>query len=306
MRSITSVVAAMTIAAQQEAVFRADVREVRIDAQVATAKRTITGLEAADFLVFDEGARQEVVRFDRESDPLALVLVIDVSGSMRKYARQMAQTAQEALTHLKPGDEVALMVFTKDVELITEFTTRFSDLARDIEVGTEAALPAGTAIYNAILAAARYLETHGAKRPNLRRSILILTDNESLNYQIGDQHVLRALFSADAVLNAIVTSKTNRPKPRPIGEYRNPDFTPTDIFRIAEESGGEAYRAERADKAFPVLMERLRTRYSLAFKPEPAPPGVFRKIRVELTPEAAKKYGNPTVRSRSGYYTASK
>jgi VWFA-related protein len=305
-RSITSVVAALTLAAQQEAVFRADVSEVRIDAQVATSKRTVTGLDAADFVVFDEGVRQEIVRFGRESDPLALVLVIDVSGSMRKYARQMAQTAREALSHLKPGDEVALMVFTKEVELVTEFTTRFSDLERDIEVSAESPLPTGTAIYNAILSAARYLETHGAKRPDLRRSVLILTDNESLNYQIDDQHVLRALFSADAVLNAIVTSKTDRPKPRPLGEYRNPDFTPTDIFKIAEESGGEAYRVERADKVFPVLMERLRTRYSLAYRPAPAPPGIFRKIRVELTPEAAKKHGNPTVRSRSGYYTASK
>jgi VWFA-related protein len=306
-RSITSVVlAAALAAAPQQTVFRTDVLEVRIDAQVATSKKTITGLEASDFVVFDEDVRQEIVRFGRESDPLALVLVLDVSGSMRKYARQMAQTAREALSHLRPGDEVALMVFTRDVELVAEFTTRFSDLERDIEVGSETPLPAGTAIYSAILAAARYLETHGAKRPDLRRSILILTDNESLNYQIDDQQVMRALFSADAVLNAIVTSKTSRPKPRPIGEYRNPDFTPTDIFRIAEESGGEAYRVERADKVFPILIEHLRTRYSLTFSPPSAPPGMFRKLRVELTPEAKKKHGNPTVRARSGYYTASK
>lgn len=305
-RSITSVVLGAAASAQQEAVFRADVAEVRIDAQVATAKRTITGLDAEDFLVFDEGVRQEIVRFGRESDPLALVLLIDVSGSMRKFARQMSRTAREALSHLQPGDEVALMVFTKDVELVTEFTTRFSDLERDIEVSAESPLPTGTAIYNAILAAARCLETHGAKRPELRRSILILTDNESLNYQIDDAQVLHALFSAGAVLNAIVTSKTTRPRPRATGEYRNPDFTPTDIFRIAEESGGEAIRVDRADKAFPLLMERLRSRYSLTFRPAPGTPGQFRRVRVELTPDAAKKHGNPTVRSRSGYYTASK
>lgn len=297
---------AAAVSAQQEAVFRADVAEVRLDVQVASSKRTIAGLEAEDFAVFDEGVRQEIVRFGRESDPLALVLLIDVSGSMRKFARQMSRTAREALSHLQPGDEVALMVFTKDVELVTEFTTRFSDLERDIEVGAESPLPTGTAIYNAILAAARHLETHGAKRPELRRSVLILTDNESLNYQIDDAQVLHALFSAGAVLNAIVTSKTTRPKPRPMGEYRNPDFTPTDIFRIAEESGGEAIRADRADKAFPLLMERLRSRYSLTFRPAPGPPGQFRRVRVELAPDAAKKHGNPTVRSRSGYYTASK
>jgi VWFA-related protein len=306
-RSITSVVVAVAFAgAQQDAVFRADVLEVRVDVQVATAKKTILGLDAADFLLFDEEQPQEILRFGRETDPLALVLLLDISGSMRKYARQMAGAARGALSHLKPGDEVALMVFARDVELVTEFTTRFEDLGRDIELGVDTPLPTGTAIYSSVLAAARYLETYGRRRPELRRSILILTDNESLNYQINDQQVMRALFSADAVLNAIVTSKTARPKPRPMGEYRNPDFTPTDIFRIAEESGGEAYRVERADKVFPLLIERLRTRYSLTFSPPPAPPDMFRKIRVELTPDAKKKNGNPTVRARGGYYTASK
>lgn len=273
---------------------------------MADGKKVITGLDAADFQVYDEGELREIVRFGRENDPLALVILLDVSGSMRKYARQMATTARTALGHLKQGDEVSLMVFTKSVETISDFTTRFQDLERDIEIGSESVLPTGTAIYNAIVAAAQNLEAHGKRKPDLRRAILILTDNESLNYQINDQQVLRALLSANAVVNAIVTSKTSRPKPRPTGEYRNPDFTPTNIFKIAEETGGEAYRVERADKVFPILMERLRTRYSLAFKPPPSRPGEFRSIRVELTAKAKKQSGNPTVRARSGYYTASK
>lgn len=292
--------------ARQEPVFRADVAEVRLDVQVASAKKTVTGLEAADFLVWDEDVPQEIVRFGRESDPLALVVLIDISGSMRKHAREMSRAAREALAHLQEGDEVALMVFARDVERITPFTADFSNLERDIEVSAETPLGAGTATYHAVVEAARYLETHGAGRPQLRRSILILTDNESLNYQISDAQVLRALYTSGAVLHAIVTSKSARPKPRPAGEYRNPDFTPTDIFRIAEESGGEAIRADRADKAFPVMMERLRSRYLLTFRPAPAPPGLFRRVRVELTPEASRKHGKPQVRARSGYYTASK
>lgn len=296
----------MLAAPQENPVFRAEVREVRVDVQVTDGRKNVAGLGPDDFQLFDQEVSQTLLRFGRESEPLALVILIDVSGSMRRYARQMSTTATAALAHLRPGDDVSLMVFAKTVETVTDFTGSFESLDRDIEVGTEQPLPTGTAIYNAILAAAQALEAHAKKKPNMRRAVLILTDNESLNYQIDDRQVLEALYSADAVLNAIVTSKTERPKQRPTGGYRNPDFTPTDIFKIAEKTGGEAYRADRADRVFPLLLERLRNRYTLIYRPPEGIPGEFRAIRVALTPEAKRKHSDPTVRARSGYYTASR
>jgi VWFA-related protein len=301
-----SVLSVWAMAAQQPApTFRADVHEVRIDAQVVDGRKVITGLTAADFEVFDEDAPQPLTRFGRDTDTVSLVILIDVSGSMRRYARQMAATATAALSFLKEGDEVSVILFAKETDEISGFTTRFNETARDIEVGvSEAALPVGTAIYNALLTAAGSLKSQAAKSPASRRSILILTDNASLNYQINDEQVLEALFAADAVVNAIVTEDAKKPRARRSGEYRNPDFTPTDIFKIAEQTGGEAYRADRADKAFPVLMERLRSRYSLVYRAPDAPPGQFRKVRVELSAAARKRYSGAQVKARSGYYTA--
>lgn len=290
----------------QETTFRADVTEVRVDVQVIDGGKSVTGLGPADFLIFDEGAPQNILRFDRDSEPLSVVLLIDVSGSMKKFARQMAATAQSALTFLKPGDRAAALAFSRGTELLSDFSAKFDQVAREIEVGIEQnSLTSGTAIYQGVLEAARMLEEDKRKNPGGRRAVVILTDNASLNYQITQERVLRALLSADAVLNALVTSSAERPKsPRP-GAYRNPDFEPTDIFAIAEQTGGEAVRVERTDRVFPQLIERLRSRYSLSYKPPPAPSGAFRKLRVELAPEAKKKHGGATVRARSGYYTAS-
>lgn len=294
------------VAAQQDPVFRAGVSEVRVDVQVSDGKKLIAGLNASDFEVYDEEKLQNLTRFGRETDPIALVILLDVSGSMKRYVHQMATTAQSALKYLTPNDRVSVTLFAKETETMSEFTSKLDEVQRDLDVATEQhSLPVGTAIYNAVLETSSALREHAKKNPNVRRSILILTDNESLNYQITEKQVLDSLFSADAVLNAIVTSKTDRPKPRKLGEYRNPDFTPTDIFKIAEETGGEAIRVERADKVFPVMMERLRNRYSLVYKAPQGIPGEFRKIRIVLTPEAKKKYSGATVRARSGYYTAS-
>ena len=297
---------AVALPQEPPTVFRAGVSEVRVDVQVVEGKQVIPNLGAADFEVFDEEQAQALLRFGRDSDPLSLVILVDVSGSMKKYVRQMSAAANGALQHLKPGDEVSIMLFARGTETVSDFSSNVAEIERDLEVGVEQhTLPSGTAIYGALLDAASALKEQALKKPNARRAVLILTDNSSLNYQITDAQVLEALFGADAVVNAIVTSSAERPKTYKLGNYRNPDFVPTDIFKIAEQTGGEALKVERADRAFPLMMERLRTRYSLVYRAPGGTPHTFRKIRVELSAAAKKRHGGAAVRARSGYYTPS-
>ena len=113
--------------------------------------------------------------------------------------------------------------------------------------------------------------------------------------------MIRALYDADCVLNAIVAKGGERPKPPKPGEYVNPDFTPSDVFRIAEETGGEAVKVERAGTAFREMIERLRTRYSLHYRAPEAEAGTFRRIRVALSEQARKRLPKAEVRARAGY-----
>lgn len=298
---------AISLAAQEPAAtFRGGVSEVRVDVQVVDGKKPLTGLQGADFEVFDEDRAQPLVRFGRDTDPLSLVILLDVSGSMKKFAAQVGSAAKSALQHLTPQDRVCVMLFSRSTETVSDFSSKFDEVQREIEVGIEQhALPSGTAIYGALLEGAAALREEAKRFPNHRRAIVILTDNSSLNYQITDAQVMEALFEVDAVVNAIVTSSAERPKTYRLGTYRNPDFTPTDIFKIAEETGGEAYRVDRADRAFPILMERLRTRYILAYRAPGGPPHQYRRVKILLSPAAKKRYSGAVVRARSGYYTPS-
>jgi hypothetical protein len=49
------------------------------------------------------------------------------------------------------------------------------------------------------------------------------------------------------------------------------------------------------------MIHRLRTRYSLYYVMTPGKAGEERKIRVELSADARKRYPRATVRARSGY-----
>lgn len=260
----------------------------------------VTDLTRADFSVFDEGNPQPITYFGRESEPLSLVLLLDVSGSMRQYIEQVAAVARESLRFLRPRDRVSIMVFARDARLHLDWTDSMSLVADELKKAVwEESLGAGTNINDALLAAAKHIETTAGEGG--RRAVLILTDNMGLNYKSPDQPVVDAMIAADTVTNAIVVGKGQRPEKVSGGTYRNPDFTTPNVFAISESTGGEAVKAEKAGKAFNTMIERIRTRYSLHYNtPQGATPG-FRKVEVKLTPEARNRYTRAELRHRPGY-----
>jgi VWFA-related protein len=201
---------------------------------------------------------------------------------------------------LRTGDRVAVMLFARESAVRQPFTTDFDRVGEEIAGAVKSTeLGSGTAINSAILAATRYI----AKQPaTSRRAILIVTDNLSLNYRVPDEEVIRTLYGADASLNAILIGKQRRPDPPRPGQYVNPDFTPSDIFKLADETGGLAIEARQAGESFALMIESIRSRYRLQYAAPPAPPGVFRRIQVQLAPAARKKNERAKIRARAGYY----
>ena len=104
------------------------------------------------------------------------------------------------------------------------------------------------------------------------------------------------------MLNGILIGK--RPDPPRVGHYVNPDFTPSDVFKLTEQSGGEAMEAGRIGDSFHNMIERIRARYSIQYDEPSSRPGEFHHIRVELTPEARSRHRNTMIRARAGYYAA--
>lgn len=275
---------------------------MRIDAQVTEGSHTVTGLTKSDFVVLDEGQPQTVAYFGHEREPLSVLLLLDVSGSMRQFLDKMAATASQALQYLLPDDRVGVMLFTRRADLRQELTKERRFVVRAIqEASRDTGLGGGTAINAALLEAAQVM--HRERIVPGRRAILILTDNQGMNYQASDDNVIRELHVSDAVLNGIVVGKFGRPTPPKRGRAVNPDFTPADIYPIAEATGGEVLKSDRVETAFPEMIERIRTRYSLQYRAPEAPAGTFRRVRVDLSPEARRKHPKAVVRARQGYFT---
>jgi VWFA-related protein len=291
------------LAAQDEtpAVFKTGVEDVRVDVQVTQGKDLVRDLAKEDFAVSDEGQPQSILSFEHGDERLNLLLLFDISGSVQKFIEQIAQTARTALAHLRPGDRVGIMVFARKTAVHQSFSDNLAETARQIGAAVKNWDVGSTTLINsAVVDAAHYMQQHAG--PDGRRAILILTDNLSTSYQLTDGQVIRELDKADTVFNAIVTGHAIRPNPPGPSMFPNPDYTPANVFHVAEETGGEWTKVGQADETFSNMIERIRTRYMLSYHAPSAQPGTFRHITVNLSPEAKKKYPAAEIRTRSGYY----
>src|SRR5712691_8736829 len=96
---------------QETPTFRSDVSLVRVDAEVTDGIRTLNGFRKEDFIVKDKGQPQQVLYFSQDEVPLDVILLFDISGSMRPHVERVAASASTALAELRPGDRVAIMTF---------------------------------------------------------------------------------------------------------------------------------------------------------------------------------------------------
>ncbi len=281
--------------------FKTGVADVRVDVQVTEGKNLIKGLSKDDFLVTDESQPQAIVSFAHGEERLNLILLLDISGSMQRSIDEIARTARESLEHLRPGDRVAIMVFARRSAVHQGFSDNLAETARQIGSAVKSwDVGSSTLINSAVVDAAHYMDSHAGT--DGRRAILILTDNLSMSYQLTDGQVIRELNKADTVFNAIVTGRAIRPRPLEPGKFTNPDFTPADVFHLAEETGGEWVKAERAETSFNEMIERIRSRYMLAYHEPSSQPGTFHHIGVTLTEAARRRHPLAELRSRNGYY----
>lgn len=281
--------------------FRTSVALVKVDTKVTGRDgRSVNDLTKEDFIVFDEDGQRTILEFGHESEtePLRLLLLLDVSGSMSRLLGEMSAKAAEAMRQLRPGDQVGVMLFATTTEIALPFTSDLKAVPATI-VNNVFKTTRGRETYTneALLAAADYLKRQPAAG---RRAVLVVTDNESARVSAKDSDVLRALHDANVVLNAILVGGIKQV--RRAGPYSDPAFAPPDVYQFVQNTGGDAVADDDPANALARIVRQIATRYNFQYSAPQAEPGSFRRIRVELTPAAQRRYPGAVVQARTGYY----
>ncbi len=272
--------------------YRSDVTLVRAEARVyqAGTGSLIPDLKAADFVLRDGETRREIVYFTHDEEPLDLILLLDVSGTMLEMLPEVAAKAGAALRELHAGDRVAVEIFGKASLITQPFTEDFHAVERGLRELMSPRVGLDTDINSAVLFAARYARS---QRRQARRAILAITDNMQASLTPSGT-VDRELFEAGAVLDGIVLT----------ARVRLPSFVSGrgGVYRFAEKTGGEVLEGTHPADKLRDIIQRIRARYSLYFRPVEAVGAKPHRIHIDLSPQARRRYPKAVVRGRTEYH----
>lgn len=242
------------------------------------------------------------MHFSAGQEALDLVLLFDISASMRPKVQAVAAAAHEGVQELRPGDRVAIMAFNTRSRVVAPFTMDLVAVQRSIQEDVLSLhFGGGTYIQNAVSDAAKRLM--GEPRGGRRRAILIITDNFGRRTRRASS-VLRELWEADALLTGLIVRSTAVQTVHTIFSVTHPYMYALEagIKGIAEKTGGDFIQSGDPGIGFHESMRRIRSRYTIYYAvPAGAKPGSQRTVHTELSVEAAKRYPQARVRARTGY-----
>jgi VWFA-related protein len=266
---------------ESPSVIRKQVNLVLVDVAVTDSKgHLISGLKESDFELLDEGVEQKLTHFSQDEIPLAIALVIDVSGSMRPILEPVRNALVRALPTLKAEDRVVLFSFSRYCRLEIGLTNDFAAIARRI---VKLHSHPGTNVDDALAFATKYLHE---QVPSGRRVIFLLSDMVSREGTVSDYQVEQGLIHTDIGLFGIRSGYVPM-------DLRDKRFKQVDADHIAKTSGGyvmDVPHPRAFEAATESLIKFLKSRYTLGFSPASfGKPGAFREIKVLLKDTKGQK-----------------
>lgn len=282
---------------------------IRINSDLVTVVTTVstnsmvdpTPLKLEDFEVFEDGVRQEIANFARDSEqPIQLVMLFDASLSVAQkldFERKAIIRFFERV--LRPQDRAALFAVSTEVTVLQDFTGRGPQL---IQAAKQLKAQGATSLYDGVFLAAEYL-----KPAEGRRVMVIVSDGSDTTSQKGLLAALEKAQQADTMIYAVYTGNFG------ISQNLRDLAGERALETLTGETGGELFRPRATpgsqteevdeqslrelDRAFASLSDQLRTQYVLGFfSSNDKRDGSFRKLTVRV-----KKNGLQA-RARAGYY----
>lgn len=126
---IVAILAASATLSAQQQTFRATADVVIVDVSVRQGGQPVPGLTAADFVVLDNGVRQEIERVEASSVPIDLTIVTDVSYKHADVMKTLRSDLADIGGTLRPSDRIRVLTFDDHVREVVPFQSASEPLA---------------------------------------------------------------------------------------------------------------------------------------------------------------------------------
>src|SRR5262249_27537602 len=265
-------------------------------------------LSKEEFIIAEEGKRQDIAGFDIARIPVNVVFLLDASGSVIAELSSLRDAATEFIRRLGPEDKVSIMEFHSKIELIQDWTSKQDDLLHAISwrfrPGPIPKRGGNTALYDALALAA---DNQLAKVEG-RKAIIMLTDGDDTSSKLKYEDALNSIVKSGAVVYVVSKARlfieeyshSNLPakyKEAAVREFEHAESIMTDL---STRTGGQIYSPMKDDEMKDVyarVARELKSQYIITYVPKNEErDGSLRHVKVYLTRPGY------AARSRDSYY----
>ena len=302
-------VAAVGAAPQQPPVFRGTGDAVKVFVTVTDRDgRLVTTLTRDDFEVRDDGRPQPITIFDNTPQPVRLIEMLDVSGSMEGNLPLLRAASDQLFARLRPDDLVRVGSFGQQITISARFTHDVAELRRSLPdfIPPDAPTPLWRACDEAMTALR--VENDGDARP----VILVMTDGKDsglIGFRgpfVSQAEVIDRARRENVMVYAVgMRSRGRHPISPGIGRGAlqavvTADLPDPGLAVAAEQTGGgyaEIRFGEDLGTAFERVADELHSQYLIGYAP-PKRDGKKHEIDVRISqrgmkPRARKDYIAP-------------
>jgi len=285
-----------------------------------------TELTKDEFIVAEDGQRQDIASFVMSSVPINVVLMLDASGSVVSQINSLRDAAMHFVNQLGPEDKISVIEFHTNVELIQDWTAKAEDVRHALSwrfkpgmVQTkQGSFDYGTtALYDALYSAA---DEQLAKVEG-RKAIIMLTDGDDTSSKVTYEQALTAIVKSGPVVYVISKAREfinelNKYRSRTGRVFNGGNAQMADMmvarFERAEElmtglstrTGGRIFSPledKEMKDIYAQVAHELKNQYIITYIPKNLEhDGMLRHIKVFLTRPGY------VARTRDGYYAPKK
>lgn len=272
---------------------RSNAYEVRLDASVFdSGDHEVDTLPQSAFKVYEDGVPQQIVGFRHEDLPISLGILIDSSGSMYDKRAAVEAATLNLVRLSNPKDQAFLVDFNSEPYIDQDFTSSIAKLQQGlayIKAG------GGTALYDAVIAAADYLSKNAKEQ---KQVLLIVTDGDDNSSNATLEEAIRRVQALDG------------PSIYCIGVLFGGDLSHKDakhshdvLAELSDDTGGQAFfpkKLEEVDEIAQRVAQHIRSQYMIEYhSTKPMSVAGYRTIHVEAD---EKGYHGLRVSTRAGYF----
>jgi Mg-chelatase subunit ChlD len=238
----------------------------------------VTTLAREDFVVYEDGERQEIRAFEPSGAAFSAMLLVDKSRSMERMWESVIAALNRFMDVLREQDRVAIATFDSNIELAMEWRGAQSGRKRQIGIFPNGF---GTDFVGAVEWASGFIR--GEKG---RKGVIVFSDGLQSGGRPNLKPVLQRLRQVNVPFYFIGTDENNDGA--------------SIMKELAEASGGRAFFPRRPNDMLSVYEQigrDLGRAYTISYAPNKAPDGKFRKIQIKTLDVRLN-----IAQSRDGYY----